>query len=182
MPNFERLTEHTISTENVYDGALLRVNRDMARLPDGRASVREWIAHPGASAVVPVWPDGTTLLLAQYRYPPKRLFHEVPAGKLDPGDSPESCARRELAEEAGLAGDLHYIGYFYPGIGYSDEVIHIWAATNLHEVPAGTDEDEFVEPYRLPLAEAVARVHAGDIVDGKTAICLLRVWEWWNRR
>jgi len=177
------LRETGISSEAVYSGALLVVRRDRVRLPDGRESVREYIRHPGASAVVPIHGNGDVVLLRQFRYPAGKVFIEVPAGKRDPGESPETTAIRELLEEAGVrAGKVVQIGHFYPGIGYSDEVIHIFAGTDLEETPSATDEDEFVRPFRVPFEEAVRMVHAGEIDDAKTAICLLRVWEWWTRR
>ena len=168
------LTEHTLSTEPVYDGALLHVRRDRVRTPSGGESVREWIAHPGASAVVPLHADGTTVLIRQYRYPPRREFLEVPAGKLDPGEAPEAAAARELAEEVGLrAARWTPLGPTFPGIGYSDEVIHLFLAEDLAEAAGETDDDEHVVPVRMPLAEAVARARRGEIADGKTALALL---------
>lgn len=175
------LVETRVETAVVYDGALLKVNRDVARLPDASTSVREWIRHPGASAVVPIFENGDILLLRQFRYPVGQVFYEVPAGKLDPGEEADVTAVRELKEEAGLAADtLPYIGHFYPGIGYSNEVIHIFAAVGLSETPRNTDADEFVEPFRIPFAEAVRWVHEGVINDAKTVICLLRTWHWWT--
>lgn len=182
VPENNELRETGIHSEAVYSGALLHVRRDVVRLPDGRESVREYIRHPGASAVVPLYGNGDVVLLLQFRYPAGKTFIEVPAGKLDPGEAPETTAVRELQEEAGVAaGRLVRIGHFFPGIGYSDEVIHIFAATDLREVPSGTDADEFVQPFRIPFGEAVRMVHEGEIDDAKTAICLLRVWEWWTR-
>jgi len=96
------LNETQLSSEQLVDGVLLEAFRDEVRLPDGDTSVREWIDHPGASAIVPVFEDGHTLLVRQFRYPPRRTFLEVPAGKLDkPGEDPEDVAARELEEETG---------------------------------------------------------------------------------
>ena len=96
------LTETPLRSEPVYDGALLKAYRDKVELPDGKTSVREWIDHPGASAIVPIFEDGQTLLVRQFRYPPRRTFLEVPAGKLDTDEEPpEDVARRELEEETG---------------------------------------------------------------------------------
>ena len=181
MRNVLNLVETRVETAVVYDGALLKVNRDIAKLPDASTSVREWIRHPGASAVVPIYSNGDIVLLRQFRYPVGQVFYEVPAGKLDPGEAADVTAVRELEEEAGLIADeFPYIGHFYPGIGYSDEVIHIFAAIGLTEAPQHTDADEFVEPFRIPFAEAVRWVHEGVINDAKTVICLLRTWEWWT--
>ena len=168
------LTETPLSSQTVYDGVLLHVRRDEVRLPDGGTSVREWIAHPGASAVVPLFEDGTTVLLRQFRYPPRREFLEVPAGKFDhEGEDAEDLASRELEEEAGLRAErFTYLGKTYPGIGYSDEGIHLFLAEGLSDGEAGSDDDEFVEPVRLPLAEAVRKARAGEILDAKTCVAL----------
>ena len=170
-----RLTEETLDSETVYSGVLLHVRRDTVRLPDGGTSVREWIEHPGASAVVPVFDDGTVILLRQFRYPPRREFLEVPAGKFDdPGESPLDLAKRELMEEAGVAAERWTaLGRTFPGIGYSDEVIHLFLAEELTEGEAGSDDDEFVEPVRMPLADAVSMARQGDILDGKSCVALL---------
>jgi len=170
------LTEHTLASEVVYDGALLHVRRDVVRLgDDGPESVREWIRHPGASAVVPLYPDGDTLLIRQFRYPARREFLEVPAGKFDgPHESALDVARRELFEEVGLtAARWTPLGETHPGIGYSDEVIHLFLAEDVSEGDARPDADERVIPVRLPFADAVARARAGEILDGKSCVALL---------
>lgn len=178
------LTETCKRREELVRGVLLHVFRDTVELPDGSESVREWIAHPGASAVVPLFEDGTTLLLRQFRYPPRREFLEVPAGKLDhEGEPPEEVAVRELEEEAGYtASELTPLGATYPCIGYSDEVIHLFLAEKLSPVDSNLEHDEFVDPIRLPFTEAVAMAQRGEIHDSKSAIALLRAWHLVNRR
>lgn len=170
------LTETMKERALLVDGVLLKAYRDTVTLPDGEESVREWIAHPGASAVVPLFEDGTTILLRQYRYAPGREFIEVPAGKLDhEGEAPEEVAVRELAEEAGwTARRVTRIGETYPCIGYSNEVIYLFLAEDLERADAETEADEFVEPFRLPLAEAVAMARRGEVLDAKSAVALLR--------
>ena len=174
-PNPVDLTERTLSSEPVYDGSLLHVRRDEVRLPDGQTSAREWIEHPGAAAVVPVDGEGRVVLVRQFRYPPRREFLEVPAGKFDrDGESPEDVARRELEEETGLtAGSWTALGRTFPGIGYSSEVIHLFLAEDLADGEAGSDDDEFLEVVRLPFDEAVRRAEAGEVPDAKTAVALL---------
>lgn len=182
MKEAKALVEKKISSQKVFEGKLLHVFYDEARLPDGEKSSREWIKHPGACAVVPVFENGDIMLVRQFRYPMSQIFFEVPAGKIDAGENQDQTARRELAEEAGVkATNMEYIGHFYPGIGYSDELIHIYAAWNLTMIAQNTDHDEFVEQVRLPFEEAITMVHSGEINDGKTIICLLRVWHWWQR-
>jgi ADP-ribose pyrophosphatase len=175
MKSAQKLTESTVSSEQVYNGILLDVRRDVAKLPDGRESVREWIRHPGACAVVPLFDNGDVMLIRQFRYPAGQIFWEVPAGKIDPNEPPDITAVRELHEEVGLeCGELHYIGHIYLCIGYSDEVIHIYGATGLRQEEAATDEDEFLEPVRVPMREAIEMVHSGVINDAKTMVSLLR--------
>ena len=178
------LTEHTLHSEPVYDGVLLHARRDRVRLPDGGESVREWIAHPGAAAVVPVFEDGSTILLRQFRYGPRREFLEVPAGKIDhPGEDPADVARRELEEEAGwVAGRVERVGETYPCIGYSDEVIHLFVAENLTRGQEGAEDDEFVVPVRMPLEEAVRMAREGEILDAKSCVALLLAASYLERR
>ena len=170
------LEETRLASESIFDGVLLNVRRDRVRLPDGEAAVREWIDHPGAAAVVPLFADGTTLLLRQFRYAARRTFWEVPAGKLDaPGEAPSAVAARELEEETGYrAGRLHDLGALYPAIGYSNEQIHFFLAEDLTEGRQALGAEEFIEVVRLPLAEAVARARRGDLADMKTVAALLK--------
>ena len=169
------LTETPIHSDAVYDGVLLHVRRDTVRLPNGSESVREWIEHPGASAVLPLFDDGTVLLIRQFRYPPRQEFLEVPAGKFDrPGEDPLELARREMAEEVGLAAERWTVlGVTHPCIGYSNELIHLFLAEGLTETEAHVDDDEFVDPVRLPLAEAVDLAQTGKVLDSKSALTLL---------
>ena len=183
MQDPEQLIEQTKESREIYKGELLHVWKDRAILPGGGESTREWIKHPGACAVVPIFDNGDVMMIHQYRYPVRELCLEVPAGKIDAGEDIETTAKRELEEEAGvIAGELHYIGKFFPGVGYSNEVIHIFAGTDLTETDMNTDEDEFLIQERVPFEELIKRVDAGEINDGKTQICLLRTWRWWRER
>lgn len=168
-------TEETRSSEQLVDGTLLKVFRDEICLPDGAESVREWIDHPGAAAVVPILADGTTLLVRQYRYAPRQHFLEVPAGKLDAeGDDPGEVAARELKEETGwTARRLTRLGSFFPGVGYSNEEIHLFLAEDLAAGEPEPGEGEFLEVVRLPFEEAVARARRGALRDLKTVGALL---------
>jgi ADP-ribose pyrophosphatase len=169
------LTESQLSSQQLVDGVLLKAFRDEVRLPDGGTSVREWIDHPGASAIVPIFPDGRTLLVRQFRYPPRRTFLEVPAGKLDaPDEDPVEVADRELEEETGWrAGRFERLGAAYPCIGYSNEIIHVYAAYGLERGEQDLAAGEFVEVVDMPLDDAVARARAGEIKDMKTITALV---------
>lgn len=165
------LTEHCIETQRVYDGALLHVRRDRVRVPDGHESVREYIVHPGAVCVVPVLEDGSLLMVRQYRYPLRREFIELPAGKIDPGEAALRTGQRELLEETGYAAEAWtYLMTLHPVIGYSDERIELWLARGLRHEGANLDHGEFVEPFRMGLAEALEAVRTGRITDAKTII------------
>lgn len=186
LPDFEqdlrKLGEQKISSEHVFDGKLLQVYFDEVTLPDGNESTREWIKHPGASAVVPVFPDGTIMLLRQFRYPARKVFLEVPAGKLDPGESPESTAKRELLEESGLNCDnLIRTGSFYPAIGYADEIIYSFVAWGLDMQKSALDEDEFLLNYRVSFSDALDLVSNGEIQDAKTICTLYNAANWWKK-
>lgn len=175
MENPKNLIETTKSSKEVYKGKLLHVYYDEVNLPNGAISSREWIKHPGACAVVPIFENNDVMLIDQFRYPPKELFMEVPAGKIDQGETVDRTAERELLEETGLIADsLINIGHFYPAIGYANEIIHIYVAQGLSQTNENTDEDEFVQQRRIPFQKAIEMVHSGEINDGKTICCLLR--------
>lgn len=172
MPN---LTEKRLQSEQLVDGALLKVYRDQAEMPDGSTAVREWIDHPGASAIVPLFEDGQTILVRQFRYPPRRVFWEVPAGKLDAeGESPEVVAARELEEETGWrAHRFVHLGSSYPCIGYSNEVIHFYLARQLEQGQRALGDHEFMDVEMMPLTKAVAMARQGEIMDMKSVAALL---------
>lgn len=175
----EKFAESRVSSTLVYDGHLLKVHEDVSKLPDGSTARREWIKHPGACAIVPLFENGDTILLRQFRYGPSRMFWEVPAGKIDPGEPIEDTARRELEEETGLSADeLIRIGHFYPAIGFCDEIIHIFVARGINASTSNTDDDEFVETVRLPLSQALSMLDDGVIDDGKTCVVLQKVRTW----
>lgn len=183
MNSVNQLVEKRVSSEEVFQGKLLHVFYDEAELPDGMIGTREWIKHPGACAVVPVFENDDIMLIRQFRYPMQQVFWEVPAGKIDSGEPQNETAFRELKEETGLmAESFEYIGHFYPGIGYTDEVIHIYIAWGLQTSQQDMDEDEFLLKEKVPFKQAIEMVHSGEINDGKTVICLLRAWEWWKSR
>jgi ADP-ribose pyrophosphatase len=149
-------------------------------MPDRTTSVREWVEHPGAAAVVPLFDNGDTLLVRQHRYAPGREFLEVPAGKIDrQGESPAEVAARELEEETGWkAGRIESIGVVYPCIGYSDEVIHLFIATELSPGdPEAGSPHEVMEVVRMPFGEVLRMAANGEIEDGKSVVALVRAAE-----
>ena len=170
------MTEEFLQGELVFSGRLLKVHRDRVRLPDGSEAVREYIRHPGAVAIVALFDDGRVLLERQYRYPLRREFIEIPAGKLEPGEEHLDTAKRELLEETGyVAKDWRRLGLIHNAIGYSDEGIEIWVARGLELRQQALAEGEFLEVFSLPLAEAQAMARDGRITDVKTIAGLLWV-------
>jgi len=165
-----------LSRRVAYAGRIVTVNIDNVRLPDGQQVELELIEHPGASAVLPLHEDGSVTLIRQYRYAAGGYILEAPAGKLDPGESPEQCAMREVQEEAGLLpGVLTSLGVIHTTPGFTDERIFLYAATALSPVPQALEQDELIELLRLPLADALELVARGEITDGKTLCALMRV-------
>jgi ADP-ribose pyrophosphatase len=155
-------------------GFRIRVSRERVRLPNGRIAELDIVRHPGASAVVPFEGDDDVLLIRQYRHAAGGEILEVPAGKLDPGDTPESCAARELEEEAGRrAGRIEQLGWIFTTPGFTDEVIHLFAAFDLEPIPTRHEDDEVIEVLRVPLRIALDKVWRGEINDAKSALALL---------
>ncbi len=171
----EDLIETRVGSEDIYDGKLLHVKRDTVKLPDGNETTREWVKHPGAAAILPVLPNGDVILVRQYRYPVGKVTLEIPAGKLDvKGESPLECAKRELREETGYqAARYEKLLTVATTVGFSDEVIHIYAAWDLTPGEQATDDDEFIHVVRMPLPEAYRGVQDGDIYDAKTVAAIL---------
>jgi ADP-ribose pyrophosphatase len=152
----------------------LRFGREQVRLPNGREVELDIVRHPGAAAVVPFLTPDEVLLIRQFRHAAGGHILEVPAGKLDAGESPELCARRELEEEAGRrAGRLEQLGWIYTTPGFTDEVIHLFAAFELEPTPTRHQPDEVIELVPMPLSEALRRVWEGEIPDAKSALALV---------
>jgi ADP-ribose pyrophosphatase len=168
-----------VSTRRVYTGRVLNLDVDTVRFPNGTVGELEMIRHPGASAVVPFLSDPTgddpqVLLIRQYRYAAERYLYEVPAGRLDPGESPADCARRELREETGCqAQGVEHLFTMYTTPGFTDEKIHVFMAVGLTRGEVAREADEFIEVETMPLSRALGLVERGEIQDAKTALALM---------
>lgn len=171
------LIEEPVSSEEIYNGIIVHLYRDTVRLPNGKLATREVMRHPGAVCVVPLTENGEVLMVRQFRHPFSTVLLEAPAGKIDPGEMPEDCARRELSEETGAEADeLEYIGDYYPSVAVLDENIRLFIARKLTFFDQHTDEDEFLRVERVPLRTLVDRVLSGEICDGKTQTAILKTW------
>jgi ADP-ribose pyrophosphatase len=166
-----------IASRRVYSGRVLNLDVDTVRFPDGGSGELEMIRHPGAAAVVPVVRDGDDpliLLIHQYRYAAGGPIWEIPAGRLDPGEAPEACARRELLEEAGVhAGRLERLTTIYTTPGFTDERIHLFSAFDLTAGQTRREPDEILEVVELPLSRIMGLIGSGELVDGKSIVALL---------
>ncbi len=167
----DRLTERCIESAVAYRGGFLQVRRDQVALPDGTQATREYIMHPGAVMIVPMFDDGSVVIERQFRYPLHRAVLEFPAGKIDPDEDPLACAVRELREETGYAADAwHFLGTIHNAIGYSDEHIDLYLATGLTAGERQLDQGEFLDVLVMPFGEVLAAIDAGEITDVKTIV------------
>ena len=168
-----------LGTTVIHDGRVVHLSVDTVRFPDGSVGSLELVRHRGAAAVLPVLgdpgdPDPDVLLLQQYRYAAGGVIHEVPAGIIEPGESWEECARRELEEEAGVrAGTLVRLTTIHTTPGFTNEEIHLYAAFDLSEGTARTDEDEFLRVERMPLSGALELARSGGLTDAKSLVAIL---------
>ena len=170
-----------VSTRRVYTGRVINLDVDTVRFPNGSVGELEMIRHPGASAVVPFLSDPggedpELLLIRQYRYAAEQYLYEIPAGRLDAGEEPATCARRELREETGCeAASVEHLFTMYTTPGFTDEKIHVFMAVGLTRGEDSREADEFIEVERVPFTEALAMIDRGEIADGKSVSGLLRV-------
>jgi len=170
-----------LASRRIYTGRVLNLDVDTVSYPDGTSGELEMIRHPGAAAVLPVLSaddaaDPQLLLIRQYRYAAGGPIWEIPAGRLEPGESPEECARRELLEEAGAtARRWKRLTTVYTTPGFTDERIHLFAAFDLVVKPESQrrEPDEFMELKAMPTSQVLGMVREGELVDGKTAVAVL---------
>ena len=170
-----KLKETTKTSETIYDGKIIKVQRDVAILENGAEAIREVVRHPGGVGVVAMDNDGYIYLVRQFRYPFYETTLEIPAGKLDhKGEDTRDAGVRELREETGLVADcVEYLGTFFATPGFCDEKLSIYLATGLHQGETDPDDDEFVECEKYHITEAVEMIERGEIKDAKTVIGIL---------
>lgn len=176
---YDPLYEKTVTSESIYNGKVIKVKVDEVLLPNGHTAKREIVEHQGAVAVLPLTDDGKLVVVRQFRKPLERSIVEIPAGKLELGEQPLECAKRELEEETGYkASNYEHISSFYTSPGFANELLHLFLATGLSDGTVQPDDDEFVEIMHVTLDEA-KQLHAdGQICDAKT---VLAIFAWENR-
>lgn len=164
-----------IESELLYDGKVVHLRRDRVRLPGGQEVDLEVVRHQGAAAILPLNAAGEVILIRQYRWATGGWILEVPAGKIDAGEPPETCARRELEEETGYrAKRWSPLGWIWTTPGFTDEKIWLYLAEDLLETESNLDHDEVLEVVRMPLEEAVEKVYRGEIPDSKSITLILK--------
>lgn len=158
-----------IHSENIFSGRAFSIRRDLLRLPDGSQVEREIVEHAGSVVILPLDEAGNILFVRQYRHAAALDLLELPAGVLEPGETPEACASREVREETGMAaGRLQGLGGFYLAPGYSTEYMHVFLATDLHFNPLEADPDEDLNVEKIPLREALDLPRQGALSDAKS--------------
>ena len=169
------LQEKTLSSEKKYEGVIFTITQDTAELENGKTAVRDVLWHSGGVCVIPVTDNNELLLVKQFRYPFQTVTVEAPAGKLNSGEEPAECGRRELLEETGCTcREYTFLGEMYPTPAYNSEITYIYMARELEFQKQSLDEDEFLDVIKVPVSRAVEMVMSGEIKDGKTQIDVLK--------
>lgn len=172
---FMKLEEKTVESELKYDGKIVKLFVDKAEVENGDIVKREVIKHPGGVCVVPLDEDENVIFVRQFRYPHKRVFLEIPAGKLEYGENHRDCGLRELKEETGCVCDsFEYLGNLVPTPAYDTEIIHMYLARGLHAGEQNLDKDEFLETEKIPLKKAAEMIMKNKIADAKTQVAILK--------
>jgi ADP-ribose pyrophosphatase len=171
MPSLPR---QLLESEKIFNGIVFDVERDRLREESGIEIVRDVVRHPGGAGALPLFDDGRVALVRQYRHPARRELLEIPAGRIEAGETPAACAAREIEQEIGFrAGRMEKLAEFYSTPGFCQEKLYVYLATELTPCAQNLDHDELIEVVYLPFAGAVEMVERGEIEDSKTVIALL---------
>ena len=176
-------TEKKLRAQEIFRGRIVYLHKDVVRLPDGREAPREIVEHSGGVTVIPVDGDGNVYCVRQFRYAYGAHLLETPAGKLEPGEDPLACAKRELSEETGFTAERYIdLGCIYPSPGYCKETIYVYLATGLVSGKQHLDEGEFLEVEKYPLKTLLDMVMRNEIRDAKTAVGILKAQRYLEER
>lgn len=163
-----------LSSKEVYRGKLATIQQDVVKMPDNSEAMRETVIWKDASAIVPIDEDGNIIFVRQYRQSFQDMFLEIPAGKIEKGEDPLECAKRELEEETGYRSEnIHFLCEVYTAVAFCSQKVFLYEAKNLRKGKQNFDEDEFIEIERFSLEEAVSMIFNGQIKDGKTIVAIL---------
>ena len=173
------MTEKILNSEYLYRGRVLKLRLDQVRLANNQVTAREIVEHRGAVVIVALDASKNVLLVRQYRSAAQREMLEIPAGTLEDGEDPALCAVRELKEETGYsAAQWEPLGYFFSSPGFCTEKMHLFLARQLTHGTASPEEDELISVVSMPLAQVVQAIEKGEIIDAKTILGILRVWNY----
>lgn len=171
------VNEKKISSQQIFDGIVVKLYRDEVELDNGDKATREYIRHPGGVCIAAVDENEDIYMVEQFRYPFGKALTEVPAGKLEIGEDPEVCGRRELREEVGArAQSFEYLGCMYPTVAYDTEIIHIFLARGLSFGEQDLDEGEFLGVKKMPLKQAFEMVMKNELPDAKTQLAVIKAY------
>ncbi|MFC4767238.1 NUDIX domain-containing protein [Effusibacillus consociatus] len=174
----KHLQEPTVSTKKIFEGKIISLQIDTVTLPNGKQATREIVRHPGAVAILAITNENRVILVRQFRKACGRSLVEIPAGKLEPGEDPAECAKRELLEETGYrAENWRHLHSMFTSPGFADELIHLYVATGLTMGEQQLDADEFLDLMKADRAEVERLLATDEIADAKTITALY----WWMK-
>lgn len=169
-----KLTEEKINSKTIFEGKVINLKINEVKLENGMTAMREIVEHPGGVCVISLDSDKNVLMVKQYRAPFETVLLEVPAGKLDNGEDPLECGKREFLEETGYTAEkMTYLGHFYPSVGFLTEKIHIYFAEGLNKKEQHLDEDEFLNVEKYPFSVLLEMAEKNEIKDAKTVLAIL---------
>lgn len=170
--------EKTVSSEEIFDGVIIKLRVDSVEMPGGHLATREIVDHPGGVGIVAITDDSEIILVKQFRKPIEKAIYEIPAGKLDNGEEHRLCGIRELQEETGFtAKNFEYLGFIYPSPGFANEVTHIYLATELTKGELNLDPDEFLDVEYVKIDKVKEMIMNNEINDAKTVYGIFKALE-----
>ena len=175
--------EKTVSTEEIFNGRIIRLRVDQVEMLGGNLASREIVEHPGGVGIVAITDNDEIIMVKQFRKPLEKAIYEVPAGKLDKGEDHRLCGIRELSEETGYTAEsFEYLGYMYPSPGFADELTHLYLATGLTPGEAHLDPDEYLDIEYIKTSKVVDMIMNNEINDAKTIFGVFKALEYLRRR